>query len=333
MNNFTQFASPHILWLLLLVVPMIGYYIYRTLQGGSSITVSTTETLRNAPRTFKYYLRHVPFALRIVAFSLLIVALARPQDVQEHQESSSEGIDIMMAIDISGSMLARDFEPNRITAAKEVAASFIGDRVGDRIGLVVFAGEAFTQSPLTTDKATLQTLLARIRSGVIEDGTAIGNGLATALNRLRESDSKSKVIILLTDGVNNRGEIAPLTAATIAKEMDVKVYTIGVGTQGLAPYPRVDMYGNIVDYVQMPVEIDENTLTEIAQSTGGEYFRATNMEKLEQIYDQINQMERSKVEITDYTTYHEKFLYWLVAALCVLVIETLLSSLILKRLV
>ncbi len=333
MNNFMHFASPNMLWLLLLLVPMVGYYIYRLLQGGSAITVSTIETVRRAPRTYKYYLRHLPFALRMAAFVLLIIALARPQDVQEHQETSSEGIDIMLAIDISGSMLARDFEPNRITAAKEVAASFIGDRIGDRIGLIVFAGEAFTQSPLTTDKATLQTLLSRIRSGVIEDGTAIGNGLATALNRLRESESKSKVIILLTDGVNNRGEIAPITAATIAKEMGVKVYTIGVGTMGRAPYPRVDMYGNIVDYVSMPVEIDEDTLTEIAQSTGGEYFRATNMEKLEQIYEQINQLERSEVEVTDYTTYHEKFLFWLVLALSILLVETLLSSLILKRLV
>ncbi len=332
MNSYMHFASPHILWLLLLLVPMIGYYIYRTLQGGATITVSTVKSLYKAPRTIRYYLRHVPFVLRMVTFALLTVALARPQDIEEHQNISSEGIDIMMAIDISGSMLARDFEPNRITAAKEVAASFIGDRTGDRIGLVVFAGEAFTQSPLTTDKATLQTLLSRIRSGVIEDGTAIGNGLATALNRLRESESKSKVIILLTDGVNNRGEIAPLTAAAIAKEMDVKVYTIGVGTMGTAPYPRVDMYGNIVDYVQMPVEIDEETLTAIAESTGGEYFRATNMSKLKDVYAQINQMERSKVEISDFTTYHEKFLVWLLIALGVLLSEALLSSLILKRL-
>ncbi len=332
MNNYTHFASPHILWLLILLVPMVGYYIYRTLQGGAAVTVSTVDMLRGAPRTIRYYLRHLPIVLRLGALALFIVALARPQDIEEHQDTSSEGIDIMMAIDISGSMLARDFNPDRITAAKEVAASFIGDRVGDRIGLVVFAGEAFTQSPLTTDKATLQTLLSRIRSGVIEDGTAIGNGLATALNRLRESDSKSKVIILLTDGVNNRGEIAPLTAAAIAKEMEVKVYTIGVGTMGRAPYPRVDMYGNIVDYVQMPVEIDEDTLTEIAESTGGEYFRATNMEKLVSIYDQINEMERSEVEISNYTTYHEKFIYWLLAAFGLLLLEILLSSLVLKRL-
>ncbi len=332
MNSYMHFASPYILWLMLLIIPMTAYYIYRLMQGGATITVSSVETLKGAPRTIRYYLRHAPFVLRMVSFALLLFALARPQDIEEHQNISSEGIDIMLAIDISGSMLARDFEPNRITAAKEVAASFIGDRVGDRIGLVVFAGEAFTQSPLTTDKATLQTLLSRIRSGVIEDGTAIGNGLATALNRLRESESKSKVIILLTDGVNNRGEIAPLTAAAIAEEMGVKVYTVGVGTMGRAPYPRIDMYGNIVDYVQMPVEIDEDTLTQIAQSTGGEYFRATNMEKLEQIYEQINKLERSEVEISDYTTYHEKFLYWLLLAMGVLLFEILLSSLILKRL-
>ncbi|MFI3317455.1 MAG: VWA domain-containing protein [Rikenellaceae bacterium] len=327
-----HFASPHFLWLLLLLIPMVAYYIYRTMQGGATITVSTTATLRGVPRTMRYYLRHLPFVLRMFAFALLTLSLARPQDIEEHQNISTEGIDIVMAIDISGSMLARDFQPDRITAAKEVANTFIKERVGDRIGLVVFAGEAFTQSPLTTDKATLQTLLSRIRSGVIEDGTAIGNGLATALNRLRESDSKSKVIILLTDGVNNRGEIAPLTAATIAQEMGVKVYTIGVGSMGTAPYPRVDMYGNIVDYVQMPVEIDEDTLTQIAQGTGGEYYRATNMEKLEAIYDQINKLERSTVEITDYTTYHEKFLYWLLMAIGVLLLETLLSSLFLKRL-
>ncbi len=327
-----HFASPYFLWLLLLLIPMVAYYIYRLLQGGASITISTVETFKGAPRTIRYYLRHIPFVLRAVAFALLVVALARPQDVEEHQSISSEGIDIMMAIDISGSMLARDFKPDRITASKEVAASFIGDRIGDRIGLVVFAGEAFTQSPLTTDKATLQTLLSRVRSGVIEDGTAIGNGLATAINRLRESESKSKVIILLTDGVNNRGEIAPLTAAAIAKEMGIKVYTVGVGTMGTAPYPRVDMYGNIIDFVQMKVEIDEKTLTEIAQSTGGEYFRATDKDKLEAIYDQINLLEKSKVEISDFTTYHERYLILVLVAIAILILETLLSSLILKRL-
>ena len=263
---------------------MIAYYIYRTLQGGAAIRISTIEGVRRAPRTLRYWLRHAPFVLRCAAYALLVVALARPQDVDEQRRSSAEGIDIMLSIDVSGSMLARDFKPDRITAAKEVAGKFIADRYGDRLGLVVFAGEAFTQSPLTTDQSTLQTMLARIRSGIIEDGTAIGNGLATAINRLRESDAKSKVIILLTDGVNNRGEIAPLMAADIAADMGIKVYTIGVGTRGKAPYPVVDMFGNM-SFQPMDVEIDENTLEGIAERTGGRYFRATDNDKLQSIYD------------------------------------------------
>ncbi len=309
---------------------MIAYYIYRTLQGGAAIRISTIEGVRRAPRTLRYWLRHAPFVLRCAAYALLAVALARPQDVDEQRRSSAEGIDIMLSIDVSGSMLARDFKPDRITAAKEVAGKFIADRYGDRLGLVVFAGEAFTQSPLTTDQSTLQTMLARIRSGIIEDGTAIGNGLATAINRLRESDAKSKVIILLTDGVNNRGEIAPLMAADIAADMGIKVYTIGVGTRGKAPYPVVDMFGNM-SFQPMDVEIDENTLEGIAERTGGRYFRATDNDKLQSIYDEINQLEKSKVEVTDYTVYHERFLALLLAALGVLLLEFLFTNIILKR--
>ena len=309
---------------------MIAYYIYRTLQGGAAIRISTIEGVRRAPRTLRYWLRHTPFVLRCAAYALLVVALARPQDVDEQRRSSAEGIDIMLSIDVSGSMLARDFKPDRITAAKEVAGRFIADRYGDRLGLVVFAGEAFTQSPLTTDQSTLQTMLSRIRSGIIEDGTAIGNGLATAINRLRESDAKSKVIILLTDGVNNRGEIAPLMAADIAADMGIKVYTIGVGTRGKAPYPVVDMFGNM-SFQPMDVEIDENTLEGIAERTGGRYFRATDNDKLQSIYDEINQLEKSKVEVTDYTVYHERFLALLLAALGVLLLEFLFTNIILKR--
>jgi len=318
------------LWLLVLLVPMIAYYIYRTLQGGAAIRISTVEGVRRAPRTWRYWLRHAPFVLRIAAFALMTIALARPQGVEEQSRTDAEGIDIMLAIDISGSMLARDFQPDRLTAAKEVAGNFVADRHGDRIGLAVFAGEAFTQSPLTTDKSTLQTLLARVRSGVIEDGTAIGNGLATALNRLRESEAKSKVIILLTDGVNNRGEIAPLMAADIAADMGVKVYTIGVGKRGKAPYPAIDMFGNMT-YQMMDVEIDEKTLTEIASRTGGQYFRATYKQKLKAIYDEINQMEKSKVEITNLTIYHEQWVPLLLLALGLLVVEFLFSQIILKR--
>lgn len=325
-----HFASPYYLWLLTLLVPMIGYYVWRTLQGGAAIRISSVAGVVRAPRTVRYYLRHLPFVLRAAAFALIVVALARPQDVEQNVRTNTEGIDIMLAIDVSGSMLARDFKPDRITAAKEVAGSFIADRYGDRIGLVAFAGEAFTQSPLTTDQSTLQTLLARIRSGLIEDGTAIGNGLATAINRLRESEAKSKVIILLTDGVNNRGEIAPLTASEIAKAQGIRVYTIGVGTEGMAPYPAIDMFGNIT-FVNQKVEIDEKTLTAISDMTGGKYFRATDKAKLKAIYDEINQLEKSKVEVTEHISYHELYLAWVLAALGLLLAEFLLSNLVLKR--
>ena len=325
-----HFASPYYLWLLTLLVPMIGYYVWRTLQGGAAIRISSVAGVVRAPKTVRYYLRHLPFALRAAAFALLVVALARPQDVEQNVRTNTEGIDIMLAIDVSGSMLARDFKPDRITAAKEVAGSFVADRYGDRIGLVAFAGEAFTQSPLTTDQSTLQTLLARIRSGLIEDGTAIGNGLATAINRLRESEAKSKVIILLTDGVNNRGEIAPLTAAEIAKAQGIRVYTIGVGTEGMAPYPAIDMFGNIT-FVNQKVEIDEKTLTAISDMTGGKYFRATDKAKLKAIYDEINQLEKSKVEVTEHVSYHELYLAWVLAALGLLLAEFLLANLVLKR--
>ena len=325
-----HFASPYYLWLLTLLVPMIGYYVWRTLQGGAAIRISSVAGVVRAPKTVRYYLRHLPFALRAAAFALLVVALARPQDVEQNVRTNTEGIDIMLAIDVSGSMLARDFKPDRITAAKEVAGSFIADRYVDRIGLVAFAGEAFTQSPLTTDQSTLQTLLARIRSGLIEDGTAIGNGLATAINRLRESEAKSKVIILLTDGVNNRGEIAPLTAAEIAKAQGIRVYTIGVGTEGMAPYPAMDMFGNIT-FVNQKVEIDEKTLTAISDMTGGKYFRATDKAKLKAIYDEINQLEKSKVEVTEHVSYHELYLAWVLAALGLLLAEFLLANLVLKR--
>lgn len=325
-----HFASPYYLWLLALIVPMIAYYVWRVRQGGAAIQISTVEGVLRAPKSVRYYLRHLPFVLRTAAYALLVVALARPQGIEQNVRTSTEGIDIMLSIDVSGSMLARDFKPDRITAAKEVAASFISDRVGDRLGLVAFAGEAFTQSPLTTDQSTLQTLLARIRSGLIEDGTAIGNGLATAINRLRESEAKSKVIILLTDGVNNRGEIAPMTAAEIARAQGIRVYTIGVGSRGTAPYPAVDMFGNMT-FINQKVEIDEKTLTEIARLTGGRYFRATDKEKLQAIYDEINQLEKSRVEVTERITYHELFLGWVLAALALLTAELLLSNLVLKR--
>ena len=326
-----HFANPYLLWLLAVIPLMALYYIYRTRQGGAAIRISTIEGVRKAPRTLRYYLRHVPFVLRCAAIAALIVALARPQSVEEGSTSSNEGIDIAMAIDISTSMLAQDLKPDRIEAAKQVAGSFIADRQGDRIGLVAFAGEAFTLSPLTTDQGALQTMLGRLRSGIVEDGTAIGNGIATAINRLRESNAKSKVIILLTDGANNRWEIAPLTAAEIARSQGIRVYTIGVGTRGTAPYPTVDFFGNPT-VVQMKVEIDEKMLQQIADQTGGRYFRATDNDKLKAIYDEINQLEKSKVEISAYTTFTEEYLLWALAGFLLLVVEMLLKTLLFKPL-
>ena len=326
-----EFASPKILWFLLLLIPFVGYYIYRTRQGGAAVVVSTTDTVKRAPRTFRYYLRHVPFVLRCAALSLIVVAIARPQSAEHYTNTTTEGIDIVMAVDVSTSMLAKDFIPDRLSVAKEVASEFIGDRTGDRIGIVVFAGESFTQSPLTTDQSTLQTMLGRITSGVIEDGTAIGNGLATSINRLRESDSKSKVVILLTDGVNNRGEISPLTAAKIAKDMDIKVYTIGVGKHGTAPYPVFDEQGREIDVVNMKVEIDEKILRDIATQTGGEYFRATDKKSLEAIYEQINTFEKSRVEVENRTTLHEEFLVFVLWALAALLLEFIINRVVLNR--
>ena len=326
-----EFGYPYILWLLVLVPLLIAYYVWRSMQGGASMIISNTDTLRSAPRTLRYYLRHLPMVLRVIVLTLIIIASARPQRVETEVKTTTEGVDIVLAVDISTSMLARDFKPDRLTAAKEVATQFVANRTGDRIGLVVFAGEAFTQSPLTTDQASIQTLLARLRSGVVDDGTAIGNGLATAVNRLRESDSKSKIIILLTDGVNNSGHIAPVTVADIANEMGIKVYTIGVGRNGKAPYPIIDKLGNVVDVVEVDVEIDEAILKEIAKKTGGKYFRATDKESLEKVYEEINSMEKSKVEVFEYMHVHEEFLTYVLWAVALLLLEFVVKYLLLKR--
>lgn len=325
-----SFANYNLLWLLLLIVPMVALYIYRQRKGGATVTLSDISAVEKVPHTVRYYLRHLPFVLRCVAVGLLIVALARPQSSEKGSKTTTQGIDIILAMDVSGSMLARDFDPDRITVARDVAGKFIVDRTNDRIGLVVFAGESYTQSPLTTDKGSLLTLLGQVKSGVIEDGTAIGLGLATAVNRLKESDAKSKVIILLTDGVNNTGQIAPLTAAEIAESYGIRVYTIGVGRQGMAPYPVIDMWGNI-SYQQMKVEIDEKILTDIADMTGGEYFRATDRRTLSEVYDKINQLEKTKIETDDFVRYNELYLGWLLAAMAVLVVEFLVRFLWLKR--
>lgn len=327
-----KFVNPELLWLSVLVVPMVAYYIYRLRQGGgATMRISTVDGVRRVPRSIKYYLRHLPIVLRSLAVVLIAVALARPQSAQHNSNSTTEGIDIVMSLDVSGSMLARDFTPDRLGAAKEVASNFIMDRPNDRIGLVVFAGESFTQCPLTTDKRSLLNLLGSVKSGMIDDGTAIGNGLATAVNRLRESKAKSKVIILLTDGINNSGQIAPLTAAEIAQSYGIRVYTVGVGTMGMAPYPVIDMWGHL-SFQPMKVEIDEKMLSLIAQMTGGKYFRATDNRRLKDVYDEINQLERSKVEVENFTRYQERFTLFVVLALILLVGEFALRQTWLRRL-
>ena len=310
--KITQFANPELLWLLVLLLPMAALYVWRVRRGGSALRISSVVPLEGVSRGVRYWARHLPFVLRCTAVALLVVALARPQNSEKGSSTTTEGIDIVLAMDVSTSMLARDFEPDRITAAKDVAAKFVADRPNDRIGIVAFAGESFTQSPLTTDRSTLQTLLGQISTGMIEDGTAIGNGLATAVNRLRESDAKSKVVILLTDGVNNAGQVSPATAADIAASYGIRVYTIGVGTRGTAPYPVQDMWG-MVRYVPMPVEIDEEILTDIASRTGGEYFRATDAGTLAEVYSRINEMEKSRVETSEYMTHTElagRYMLW-----------------------
>lgn len=324
-----NFLYPNILWLMAIIPLIVLYYIF-VARRKASLTVSTIGG-RRAPRPFRYWLRPLPVVLRMVAVALFIVALARPVNITEEHETTTDGIDIVMAMDISGSMLARDFTPDRLTSAKHLAAEFVANRRGDRIAVVAFAGEAFTQAPLTSDQAVVETMLSRLRSGVVEDGTAIGNGLATAINRLRESGAKSKVVILLTDGVNNRGQISPLMAAEIARDMGIKVYTIGVGTRGRAPYPAVDMFGNKTT-VMADVEIDEELLREISSMTGGKYYRAVNDEALREIYAEINELETSKVQVTNYQTYEELFLMWVVLGLLCLGLEFLFDKVVLNRL-
>ena len=304
MNGIT-FKNPEFFYLLLVLIPMIAWYVLRYRKSGASIRFSSTMGLGKIKQGWKHYLRHLPFVLQLAGISLLTVALARPQSSNSWQNVTTEGIDIVISLDISSSMLARDFQPNRLEAAKNVATQFISGRRNDRMGLVIFSGESFTQCPLTTDHAVLINLFKDVESGMIEDGTAIGNGLATAVARLKESDSKSKIIILLTDGENNRGEIAPVTAAELAKTYGIRVYTIGVGTIGMAPYPVQTPFGTQIQNVQ--VKIDEETLQKIADITGGHYFRATNNDKLVQIYDEIDKLEKSKIDVREFSKKDEEF--------------------------
>ena len=324
------FANPTYLYLLLLLIPLIGWYIYKLSKSQASMQVSSSEVFQlPEARSWKIYLRHVPFLLRMVLIALLIVVLARPQSTNSWQNSSTEGIDIMLAMDISSSMLAQDLKPNRLEAAKDVAASFINGRQNDNIGLVVFAAESFTQCPLTTDHTVLLNLFKDIQPGIIQDGTSIGLGLANAVSRIKDSQAKSKVIILLTDGGNNAGEIAPVTASEIAKTFGVRVYTIGVGTQGEAPYPFQTAFG--IQYQNVPVEIDEPTLKQIAATTGGQYFRATDNASLKAIYEEIDQMEKTKISVQEFSKKQEEYMQWALLVLLLLLVEVLLKNTLLRN--
>jgi len=317
------FKNPEFFYLLLLIIPMAIWYIFRQKRNTASIQISSAASLIKAPKTCRHYLRHLVFLLRILAFSLFVLVIARPQSSRSWENVTTEGIDIVISLDISSSMLARDFSPDRLEAAKNVAMEFISGREYDRMGLVVFAGEAFTQCPLTTDRTVLLNLFKDIESGMIQDGTAIGNGLATAVSRLKESDAISRVIILLTDGENNSGEIAPVTAAEIAKTFGIRVYTVGVGTIGTAPFPVQTPYG--MQLRNMEVKIDEKTLQDIASITGGKYFRATSNTKLAEIYKEIDLLEKSKIEVREFSRKSEEFLPFAVAGILLLVLSQFLN--------
>jgi Ca-activated chloride channel family protein len=329
MNGIT-FESPGFLYLLAVIPLMIAFYVLKQQKANASLRLPGIKPFLGSVKTFRHYLRHLLFAARAAAVALLIIVLARPQDTESFQNISTEGIDIVLALDISGSMLARDFRPDRLEASKNVATEFISGRPYDRIGLVVFSGESFTQCPITTDHAVLINLLREIQSGMIEDGTAIGMGLATAVNRIKDSEAKSKVIILLTDGVNNRGDIAPATAAGIAKTFGIRVYTIGVGTQGVAPYPVKTPFG--IQYQDMQVEIDEAILREIAMNTGGKYFRATDNNKLLQVYNEIDKLEKSKIDVRQFNRKEENYLVPALIAFALLIFEMLIRNTIFKNL-
>lgn len=325
------FEYPHLLWLLVIPALLIVHYIYLELCGRRPhLRVSDIRYWKAGGDSVLSYLRHAPMLLRTVALSMIIIAIARPRSSSKMDKIDTEGIDIVLAMDVSTSMLARDFTPDRISAAKDIAIEFISQRPSDRIGIVVFAGESYTQCPLTTDRATLINLMKEIQTGLIEDGTAIGNGLATAVARMQGSDAKSRVVILLTDGVNNRGEITPQTAADIAKTYGIRVYTIGVGANGTAPYPVITPWG--VQMQDVEVEIDEDLLKGIAETTGGRYFRATDNTKLSEIYSEINKMEKARTTIDSFPVYKELFMDFALVALICLLLEVVFNAFILKRL-
>lgn len=323
------FAHIEYLLLLLLLIPYIVWYVMTHRHLDATMQISNTKPFDHMGHSWKEYLLHAPFVLRVLTLALVVVVLARPQSMDKLQQSNVEGIDIMMAIDVSTSMLAEDLSPNRLEGAKDVAAQFINGRPNDNIGLTIFAGEAFTQCPLTVDHAVLINLLQQVQTGLLEDGTAVGMGIANAVSRLKDSKAKSKVIILLTDGTNNRGDISPLTAAEIAATFGIRIYTIGVGTNGMARYPYPTQMG--VKYIQVPVEIDEKTLTQIAADTDGEYFRATSNDKLKEVYEEIDKLEKTKLSVKEYTKRDDEYQWFALLALLCVALEVAIRYIVLRK--
>lgn len=329
-----EFANKEYLFLLLLLIPYIIWYLLYRKKSEPTMRMSDTFVFRYAPKSWKVRLMPLQMLLRMLTFVMIVIVLARPQTQNSWKQKTVEGIDIMLVMDVSTSMLAEDLKPNRIEAAKQVAAEFIAGRPNDNIGLTIFAGESFTQCPMTTDHSSLLNLLQNVRTdiaqrGLIEDGTAIGMGLANAVGRLKDSKAKSKVVILLTDGSNNRGDISPMTAAEIAKSLGIRVYTVGVGTNKVAPYPMVVAGG--VQYVNIPVEIDNETLSNIAKTTDGDFYRATNTKELHNIYQEIDQLEKSKLNVKQYSKKYDVYQPFALAAVIALLLELLLRITIFRR--
>lgn len=326
------FEYPKLLWLLVVPALLVLHYIYLELaQRHPHLRVSTSIPWLVKKTTLASSIRHIPFVLRILALSLIVVAIARPRSSEVIEKIDAEGIDIVLAMDVSTSMLARDFTPDRISASKDIAIEFIAQRPTDRMGIVVFAGESYTQCPLTTDRAALINMMKEVETGLIDDGTAIGNGLATAIARMKDSDAKSRVLILLTDGVNNSGEVSPQMAVEIAKTYGIRVYTIGVGREGMAPYPVMTPWG--VEVRNLEVEIDEDLLKQIADETGGRYFRANDNTKLAEIYDEINQMEKARTTVDSFPIYKELFGKYALLALLLILAELVLNWFVIRRFV
>lgn len=326
-----EFSRPDFLWLFLIYIPLIYWYIKKYKKAESSVQISTIEAFSKLPTSYKVYLKYSLFVLRMLAIGCLIIILCRPQTHDSWESSKTEGTDIVLALDVSTSMLARDFKPDRFEAAKEVASQFVTGRESDNIGIVIFSGESFTLVPMTTDKSVLVNYINEIKMGMLQDGTAIGDGLATAINRIKNGKAKSKSIILLTDGSNNTGVVAPLTAAEIAQKFGIKVYTIGVGTMGTAEFPvGINVYGK-VEYQTLPVVIDEATLKSISEKTGGKYFRATNKHVLKEIFAEIDKLEKTELDIRKFNQTEDDYMPWAILLLVLFLLEIVLRHTLLRN--